>query len=229
MFQVPSHFYSYSFALNPDWSRKFSLQPEIAAYFRSIAEQHDGPRHITYLSAVEKAEYEDASGVWVVTIRDQKTGTLRTRRCKVLVSAVGALSVPKKCDINGASNFRGKLFHSAQWDHTFDYAGKDVVVVGMYTVLPFLSQIPLTPHRQRLQRHPIRPRHVLQPWIRQEDNPIQPTSTLASRAPKPDLLLLFQIHHALRPSRHACLPRLPILHDGIRLRRLRRKNRWWHP
>ena len=36
---VASHFYSYSFALNPDWSRKFSLRPEIQAYFRNVAEQ----------------------------------------------------------------------------------------------------------------------------------------------------------------------------------------------
>ena len=26
---VPSHLYSYSFALNPDWTRSFSAQPEI--------------------------------------------------------------------------------------------------------------------------------------------------------------------------------------------------------
>ena len=26
---VPSHLYSFSFALNPDWSRRFSPQPEI--------------------------------------------------------------------------------------------------------------------------------------------------------------------------------------------------------
>lgn len=36
---VASHFYSYSFALNPDWSQKFSLRSEIQAYFRSVAEQ----------------------------------------------------------------------------------------------------------------------------------------------------------------------------------------------
>lgn len=36
---VASHFYSYSFALNPDWSQKFSMRPEIQAYFRDVAEQ----------------------------------------------------------------------------------------------------------------------------------------------------------------------------------------------
>lgn len=36
---VASHFYSYSFALNPNWTQKFSMQSEIQEYFRSVAEQ----------------------------------------------------------------------------------------------------------------------------------------------------------------------------------------------
>ena len=38
---VPSHLYSYSFALNPEWSQRFSPGPEIAAYFERVAKDHD--------------------------------------------------------------------------------------------------------------------------------------------------------------------------------------------
>src|SRR5215813_12324551 len=34
---VPSQLYSYSFALNPNWSRSFSEQPEIQRYIRDVA------------------------------------------------------------------------------------------------------------------------------------------------------------------------------------------------
>src|SRR4051812_37440958 len=34
---VESHLYSFSFALNPDWSRSFSYQPEIWRYLRGCA------------------------------------------------------------------------------------------------------------------------------------------------------------------------------------------------
>ena len=34
---VPSHLYSYSFALNPDWSRAFSPQSEIFEYIGAVA------------------------------------------------------------------------------------------------------------------------------------------------------------------------------------------------
>ena len=36
---VPSHLYSFSFALNPEWSNTFSPQPEIQAYIRRTAER----------------------------------------------------------------------------------------------------------------------------------------------------------------------------------------------
>src|SRR6476469_4200306 len=37
---VPSHLYSYSFALTPDWSRRFSPGPEIESYFERVAREH---------------------------------------------------------------------------------------------------------------------------------------------------------------------------------------------
>lgn len=34
---VPSHFYSFSFALNPQWSKTYANQPEILAYLERVA------------------------------------------------------------------------------------------------------------------------------------------------------------------------------------------------
>ncbi|KAF2192540.1 cyclohexanone 1,2-monooxygenase [Zopfia rhizophila CBS 207.26] len=127
---VASHFYSYSFALNPDWSRKYSMQPEIQRYFRSVAEQYKIIPHIRFHSTVEKAEWDDQSATWKVTVLDQRTKERSAKLCKILISAVGALSVPKKCEIPGVERFQGPVFHSAQWDHSFNWKEKDVVVLG---------------------------------------------------------------------------------------------------
>lgn len=81
-------------------------------------------------SAVKLAEYEPKTATWRVVIVDQKTGREFQKRSRLLVSAVGALSTPKSCDIPGAENFNGRLFHSAQWDHSFDYKDKEVVCIG---------------------------------------------------------------------------------------------------
>ncbi|KAH7162053.1 hypothetical protein B0J13DRAFT_463478 [Dactylonectria estremocensis] len=127
---VPSHFFSYSFALNPNWTQKFAMQPEIHAYFKQVARKYDIDHHVKFQSVVESAIWEDDCGTWLVTIRDLKTTRVTQRRCKILISAVGALSTPKKCDIPGASEFQGRLFHTAEWDHSFDWKGKDLVVMG---------------------------------------------------------------------------------------------------
>ncbi|KAK5126770.1 hypothetical protein LTR85_009704 [Meristemomyces frigidus] len=127
---VASHFYSYSFALNPDWSQKFSMRSEIQQYFRDVAERFDVAKHVRFHSTVETARWVEEAQYWEVTVKNQKTKETYVRRAKIVVSAVGSLSVPQKCEIPGADDFKGPLFHSALWDHSFDWKDKDVVVLG---------------------------------------------------------------------------------------------------
>jgi cation diffusion facilitator CzcD-associated flavoprotein CzcO len=113
------------------------MRPEIQAYFRSVAEKYRVVEHVRFHSIVEKAAWNDIDNVWEATILNLQTKERTTRRAKVLVSGVGSLSVPKTCDLPGVETYEGKLFHSAQWDHSFDWNDKDVVVLGtsQYEVL----------------------------------------------------------------------------------------------
>ena len=43
---------------------------------------------------------------------------------------MGQLNRPQLPDIPGLESFEGPLFHSARWDHSFDYTGKRVAVIG---------------------------------------------------------------------------------------------------
>ncbi|KAI8689141.1 hypothetical protein NCS55_00170200 [Fusarium keratoplasticum] len=53
------------------------------------------------------------------------------RYTRFLITAVGFCDVPKGTDkIDGIENFTGKVFHSARWDHSFDFSNKAVAVVG---------------------------------------------------------------------------------------------------
>lgn len=127
---VASHFYSYSFELNPDWSQKFSMRSEIQAYFRGVAEKYKIIPHVTFNTTVERAVWNDAGQYWETTLKNQQTKETYTKRSRILVSGVGNLSVPRDCEIPGADKYKGKLFHSALWDHKFDWKDKDVVVLG---------------------------------------------------------------------------------------------------
>src|SRR5579862_9341012 len=43
---VPSHLYSYSFALTPEWSHRYSPGPEIYGYFERVARDRDVLRYM---------------------------------------------------------------------------------------------------------------------------------------------------------------------------------------
>lgn len=121
---VPSHLYSFSFAPNPDWRRKFARRDELWAYTRSLVQQFDLASHIRVNSALISARFDEASGQWLV---QTASGELR---CKSLVGAIGPLSQPRLPDLPGLAGFTGKILHTAQWDHGWDSRGQRVAVIG---------------------------------------------------------------------------------------------------
>ena len=134
---VPSILYSLSNRPNPNWSRTYSPQAEIQAYLRRCAA--DVPADKLQLDAeVTDAQWDDAAQLWVVQT------TQGTWRARVLVTGHGALSAPSVPDIPGLDSFEGAAFHSAQWDHDVDLAGKRVAVIGTGA-----SAIQIVPHVQR--------------------------------------------------------------------------------
>jgi cation diffusion facilitator CzcD-associated flavoprotein CzcO len=121
---VPSQLYSYSFAPNPDWSRSFSPQPEIQAYIKRVAAESGTLDRFVFDTSVDDAAWDDARQRWIV---ETSGGRYAAR---TIISGAGGLSEPKLPDIEGIETFQGELFHSAQWDHDVDLAGKRVAVIG---------------------------------------------------------------------------------------------------
>ena len=55
---VPSHLYSYSFELNPDWNYMSSPGGEIQAYFEGIARRYDVGRSIRFNEPVVRCDWQ---------------------------------------------------------------------------------------------------------------------------------------------------------------------------
>jgi 4-hydroxyacetophenone monooxygenase len=55
---------------------------------------------------------------------------METIKVNGIISGVGLLDRPVLPDIPGLDSFEGKKFHTARWDHSYDYAGKRVGVIG---------------------------------------------------------------------------------------------------
>lgn len=67
---------------------------------------------------------------WEVHLKDHKTKIEYKRYATVVVSAVGAISFPRDVKFPGMEKFQGPLFHTARWDHSVNYRGKRVAVIG---------------------------------------------------------------------------------------------------
>jgi 4-hydroxyacetophenone monooxygenase len=126
---TPNHFYSYSFAMNPAWTRHFSQRNEILAYARATAEQYGLRRHIRFGTEVVAAEFDEADSRWKLDVR-QADGSVAAIEANAVISAVGLLNRAFIPPIAGIDRFAGPLFHTAQWDTSVDLTGKRVALIG---------------------------------------------------------------------------------------------------
>ncbi|MFK8015028.1 MAG: flavin-containing monooxygenase [Gammaproteobacteria bacterium] len=151
---VASHLYSFSFAPNPQWSRSFSGSEEIWRYLKDCAQQFGVAENLRLGTAVHGLEFDEAAGVWAVTLGHDEVVTARS-----VILATGALSRPRMPDIDGLDSFAGELFHSQQWNHDYDLNGKNVAVIGTGA-----SAIQFVPHlAKRVKTLTVYQRSA--PWI----------------------------------------------------------------
>ncbi len=126
---VPSAFYSYSFAQKIDWPHSFSTQDCLLDYFRDCAGEYAVREHIRFCTEVESVTFDDERRIWSLRLRTPD-GREDSLEANAVISAVGQLNRPKMPDIPGMTAFEGPSFHSARWDHSVELAGKRVAVIG---------------------------------------------------------------------------------------------------
>ncbi len=122
---VPSHLYSFSYAQRRDWTRLCSPQAEIQGYLRDVARHHGIDQLVRFGRTVTDCAWSDEDCSWTV-----RTEGGETFEAEALILATGQLHQPARPRLQGAELFTGHSFHSAEWDHDYQLAGKRVAVVG---------------------------------------------------------------------------------------------------
>ena len=120
---VPSRFYQFRFAPNPNWSHLFSTGAEIWRYFDGVADRLGIRPHVRTGCEVLEARFD--AGRWRVSLDDGSTDAV-----DFLINACGVLRVPNIPAIQGMGDYAGALFHSARWDHDVPLEGRRVAVIG---------------------------------------------------------------------------------------------------
>lgn len=120
---IPAHMYTYSFEPNPDWSHRFAGGEEIQAYFEKVGRKYGVTESIRFNESVTSCIYNDCK--WTVT-----TSVGDAMVIDMVINCTGILHHPAKPEIPGLDTFASAVFHTAEWDNSFDFSGKRVGVIG---------------------------------------------------------------------------------------------------
>lgn len=152
---VPAVFYSFSFAMNPNWTSFHPSGPEIKKYMTEVCERFGLVERIRLETDVAVCRWREGLGLWELELRYLAPGmgdlSEKDRRkivaekgeeavvlgretiyARVVCSAVGGLVEPRATpeNVKGWEDFQGEVFHSARWRHDVDFNHKNVVVLG---------------------------------------------------------------------------------------------------
>jgi cation diffusion facilitator CzcD-associated flavoprotein CzcO len=179
---VPSHLYSYSFALNPDWTQSFSPGEEIEAYFERVAHEYGVVDDICFGEEVTACDWAD--GRWHL-----ETAAGTRDEADVVIAATGVLHHPRYPDIEGLEDFAGACFHSARWDHDVALEGARVGVIGTGSTAVQITGaiVDRVAHLSLFQR--------TAQWIAPMDNPAYDEETKQAFREDPDRLV--GVHESL--------------------------------
>lgn len=122
---IPSHLYSIEDRPKADWTRVYPPGAEIQAYLKEVCEAEGLGELIRFGRTLRRAEWDAGARRWRVETQEGERWEAR-----ILVSAIGALHVPKAPEIEGLESFAGEQWHSARWRHDVDLTGKRVAVIG---------------------------------------------------------------------------------------------------
>lgn len=126
---VASHYYSYSFEPNGDFTEYYTQQGELHDYFRKVMEEYGLGAQIRWGCEVQRAVWDEETARWGVTVR-RSDGQTQTISANAVITGVGFLNRPLIPELPGLQRFTGPVFHSARWDHSVDLTEKRVALIG---------------------------------------------------------------------------------------------------
>lgn len=85
--------------------------------------------HMTFGTSCLGARWNPNTQKWEVQLQDM-TGKKFSKEASIFLSAVGGISEPRDVKFPGMENFQGPIFHTARWDHTYNYEGKRMALIG---------------------------------------------------------------------------------------------------
>ncbi len=129
-FDSESYTYGYSFSKELldewHWKERFSGQPENLRYLNYVADKFELRQYMQFNCRVDVMRFDEAANIWRLELNDGRTLTSR-----VVITALGLLSIPTPPRLPGMDSFEGQAFHTFNWPaEPLDLSDKRVGVIG---------------------------------------------------------------------------------------------------
>ena len=120
-----AHVYCYSYFPHLRVSQMYAAGEEMLGYQKAMAKEFGLYDHTKFNSEITEARWNDDEAYWELKLRNGETYT-----ADVFVPAWGQLNAPKTPKWKGMEDYKGIMFHSAEWNHDVDLKGKKVISIG---------------------------------------------------------------------------------------------------
>lgn len=150
-----------------DWSQMFATQHELQQYTEAVIQKHQLEQKTLTSATVEKIQWQQEKQRWFVDVAGH--GQLEAQ---FVINASGPLSTAVIPDFPGRDSFQGRSFHTNHWDHSVDYKGKRVAIIGSGAsaaqVIPAIAPDVAQLHVFQRTPHWVLPRpdYQFKPWQR---------------------------------------------------------------
>ncbi|XP_059091035.1 baeyer-Villiger monooxygenase-like [Tigriopus californicus] len=122
---INSHLYSFSYFLNPWWTREYAQRKEIRKYMEEFASYYNLYPNLMFNHEVISCDWIEADKKWLVRTKNGKEF-----KANFVISACGGIHKINMPKFEGEMNFNGTRVHSAKWDPALVIDGKRIGVIG---------------------------------------------------------------------------------------------------
>lgn len=126
---VSTFLYQYKFVKRYPWKSHFATRDELKEYIDHVVDTFGIRPNIELNTLVEGAAWNETAHRWELRLR-RADGTHEVAEANIVFSGSGLFSTPKLPDIDGIDSYTGAMFHTTDWDHDFDWSGKNVALIG---------------------------------------------------------------------------------------------------
>lgn len=126
---ITNFIYSYTFEPEYRWKHAFAPREELVEYVRYLVDKYQLADRATFNTKVADARWDEAQARWIVDL-EGPGGATETCTPNVLLSCSGLFSTPRLPSIPGIESYEGEMFHTTNWNHSYDYSGKRVALIG---------------------------------------------------------------------------------------------------